>query len=135
MIPHCGYRERRCSAAFRPDIPGNARNTTVGTVFNVCAKKLFLILINFNQRKDILLCTVIPDIFRTVLAFLFLVGQYSNTIHDIPPFPFIAIFKNSAYRNGIFAVCSLQMLLAQSNYHGSLHWPPSIELYASSIGR
>ena len=24
---------------------------------------------------------------------------------------FIAIFKNSAYRNGIFAICSLRMLL------------------------
>ena len=31
---------------------------------------------------------VIPDIFRTVLSFLFLVGQYGNTIHNTPPFPF-----------------------------------------------
>lgn len=56
--------------------------------FSYPPKKLFLILIDFNQWKNFLFCTVIPDIFRTVLSFLFLISQYGNTIHDIPPLPF-----------------------------------------------
>ena len=56
--------------------------------FSCPPKKLFLILIDFNRWKNFLFCTVIPDIFRTVLSFLFLISQYGNTIHDIPPLPF-----------------------------------------------
>mgnify|MGYP002323551799 CR=1 FL=1 len=41
--------------------------------FSYPPKKLFLILIDFNQWKNFLFCTVIPDIFRTFLPFLFLV--------------------------------------------------------------
>ena len=30
MIPHFGYRERRCSAAFSPDTPGNDKKGVNG---------------------------------------------------------------------------------------------------------
>ena len=43
--------------------------------FSYPPKKLFLILIDFNQWKNFLFCTVIPDIFRTVLSFLFLISR------------------------------------------------------------
>ena len=36
--------------------------------FSYPPKKLFLILINFNQWKNFLFCTVISDVFRTVLS-------------------------------------------------------------------
>ena len=43
--------------------------------------------LNFTLSKD-RFSTVISDVFRTALSFLFLISQYGNTIHDIPPLPF-----------------------------------------------
>ena len=51
------------------------------------SKKLFLILINLNQGKYLSVGTLIQNIFCIILPLLFFINQYSNAIHESPPFP------------------------------------------------
>ena len=60
--------------------------------FSCPLKKLFLILINFNQWKNFLFCTVISDVFRTVLSFLFLISR--------------SFFADSSYMLSFSVLCS-----------------------------
>ena len=65
------------------------------------SKKLFLILINLNQGKYLSVGAVFQNIFCIVLPLLSFINQYSNAIHESPPFlfDFFLHLLKSLYKN------------------------------------